>query len=155
MQRAGGFSLIEVVIAIGIFSFAAVAMIGLLAVSLTSEEASSSDTAMATMTQTAMSSLRGDTFSQLTTANGTAMYFDVRGTRLVDSVGNDLTLTTAKAAGAIYQCTIATASVQPVNSSNTASATVLMSVVLNFSWPVIAATPSNHKTICTCLADYE
>jgi uncharacterized protein (TIGR02598 family) len=88
-QRA--FSLIEVVLAIGILAFAITAMMGLLTVAMQSDKASSSDTAIAAMSRQVFNSLKAMPYASLPT--GTNYYFDADGTECAPS-------------GALYECAV-------------------------------------------------
>jgi Tfp pilus assembly protein PilV len=56
--RCGGFSLVELVIAIGIVSFALISIIGLVSVTVTTHENSSTDAVFSIMTETALQEVR-------------------------------------------------------------------------------------------------
>lgn len=64
-SQRGGFSLIEVVIAIGVASFAIVAILGLLSVSFATEKASADDTEMAIAATSLLNELRNRPFDDM------------------------------------------------------------------------------------------
>jgi len=104
--RYGGFSLVELVIAIGIVSFALISIIGLVSVTVTTHENSSTDAVFSIMTETALQEVRnyntaanslysgatsGYSFTKLATQFSTTtgkpgyIYFDVDGQITGDS----------------------------------------------------------------------
>ena len=104
--RCGGFSLVEVVIAIGIVAFALLSIIGLVSVTVTTHENSSTDAVFSIMTETALQEVRnyntaanslytgatsGYSFTKLATQFSTTtgkpgyIYFDVDGQITGDS----------------------------------------------------------------------
>ncbi len=104
--RRGGFSLVELVIAIGIVSFAMISIIGLVSVTVTTHENSSTDAVFSIMTETALQEVRnyntsanslysgatsGYSFTKLatqfsaTTGKPGYIYFDVDGQITADS----------------------------------------------------------------------
>lgn len=88
-----GFSLVEVVLALGVISFAIVSLLGLMTVSTGASRLSDEDTVIAAIARQVDTELRNTTFANLP-ATGTAWYFDNEGHHLTT------------AAGAIYQCKI-------------------------------------------------
>jgi Tfp pilus assembly protein PilV len=110
--RCGGFSLVELVIAIGIVSFALISIIGLVSVTVTTHANSSSDAVFSIMTETALQEVRNyntaanslysgatspysftklatqfstTTTGTVTTTNPGYIYFDVDGQITADS----------------------------------------------------------------------
>ena len=95
------FSLIEVVIALGIFSFAIVAILGLFSISLASSRESSDDTRSAAMVSQVVDALRAKPFEELQTsltASNALFMFDQEGA-LLTGTGSPT-----------YQCTVRTTS---------------------------------------------
>lgn len=86
-SSAGGFSLVEVVVAIGIFAFCIVALIGLLQVALTSVRESQVDSSLASVMGNLSARLNTIDATELSTVNGTNHYFDLTGMPL--SASND------------------------------------------------------------------
>ena len=89
----GGFSLVEVVLALGVISVAVVSLFGLLTISTGSSRLSDEDTVIAAIARQVDTELHNTTFANLPTS-GTAWYFDNEGHHLTT------------AAGAVYQCRI-------------------------------------------------
>jgi len=114
--QKSGFSLVEVVIAIGIFAFTVVGIVYLLGASLSSSRDSARDSALATALVSVDSAVRTSGTSLMLT--GTNIYFDLYGNLLSGS----------NSTGIYYQ-----ASVQPVNSGSVAALTNLDFV--NYSNP--------------------
>ncbi len=74
-ERRRGFSLVELVIAIGIVSFALISIIGLVAVSVTTHANSSTDAVFSIMTETALQEVRNyNTAANPLSANVTSAY---------------------------------------------------------------------------------
>jgi uncharacterized protein (TIGR02598 family) len=96
-QRHGsemhGFSLVEVVLALGVISIGVVALIGLLTISTASSRLSDEDTVVAAMARQVDTELHNMQFANLPTG-GATWYFDNEGHHL------------ATAANAVYQCQI-------------------------------------------------
>jgi len=136
MQRffqGNAFSLVEVVIAIGIVSFALLAMMGLASVSLQSERSSASDTDLAALSQQVFSRLRSLPFASLSDTN---YFFDADGSPTTNS------------AGAVYECAVTLAadpSLLPASFKNAR---------LQFTWPVSAANRPNTNIFLGGIANY-
>ena len=92
-RRRTGFSLVEVVLAIGVVAFGIVALLGMLTLSTGLSRNSDQDTMLATMSRQVTSELRNTAFASLP-PTGTILYFDADGTKLTSNKG------------AIYQCQI-------------------------------------------------
>lgn len=95
MSKDKGFSLVEVVIALGVISFTLVALLGLMTVSLDSSKSSNENTMVSTMIQTAMSDFRTNSFKEVV---------DFKSKRFFNSEG----MAVEKGPQAYYQCEIAT-----------------------------------------------
>ncbi len=125
--RLHGFSLVEVVIAIGIMAFAITAMIGLLSVAMQSDKSSGVDTAIAAMSQQVLGSLRAMPYVSLPAS--TNYYFDVEGS------GCELSR-------AIYECVVA------LDGDPDLGTNKLKRVQMSFRWPgntnVVQATIANY-----------
>jgi len=146
-----GFSLVETVIAVGIFAFAIVAIFGLLTAALRSNKDAASDTALAQMAETAVNVLRTQPFASFATntaysANNTSAsyYFDIAG-QLARTSSN--TPATAPQSDSLYSC-----SVQRMSTSSTN----FYQIRLIFKWPISAAS-TNQKTsiINASVANYD
>jgi len=133
-RRAAGFSLVEIAIAIGIASFALIALLGLITVGYQAGGDAKEETLLAGLAQDVLGQLRGEDFDTL--APGT-FYFDSQG----NAMTND--------SGAVYRCTTRFAAVNLPNvQSNLTAAT------LTFEWPVGAQTPQK-MVIQASLARHE
>ncbi|MBW8863454.1 MAG: hypothetical protein JF609_00735 [Verrucomicrobia bacterium] len=88
-----GFSLVEVVLALGVISIGVVSLIGLLIISTSSSRLSDEDTVFAAIARQVDTELHNTTFADLPT-NGATWYFDNEGHHLTT------------AANAVYQCRI-------------------------------------------------
>jgi len=135
------FSLIEVVIAVGIFAFAVVAIFGLMSVGLRSGRESANDLALGLMTQTVSSVLRVQGFSSnlnnaaYGSANTTPnFYFNLDGDLARDASGVPSTTASTN----YYGCAVA-------RSSASFQTTNAMLLRLVFTWPM-QAPPANRQT---------
>lgn len=154
MKARSGFTLVEVVMALGIFSFAIIALFGLMSVGLRSGKESASDLALGLMTQTASSVLHAQGFSEVT-ANSTYsesnstpnFYFNNDGDIILDSSGRPSTL---PGTNGIYACTVQRRAGGVMATTNS----VMVRMV--FSWPLSAnETNRQKKTILTSLANHD
>jgi uncharacterized protein (TIGR02598 family) len=137
-RRSRAFSLVEVVIAIGIISFAMIALLGLLGSSLSTSKHARNDTVLASLAQRVLSETMTNTATALSTLSATE-YFTEDGFPT-----NNL--------AAVYKCTI---SGQPLTAANYTlplgnTTSGLSYVRITFSWPVAAAQP-NVQTFQTVL----
>lgn len=128
MKTARGFSLVEVVLAVGICSFVLSALFGLLVVSLNSDRASNLDTVLPSIAQQVSDRLRTTSYSELLPTY--TCYFDADGG-------------TAEMTEAFYQVTAT-----PQNSENS-----FKIISLELTWPVGAAHPFSC-TLQKSIADY-
>lgn len=139
------FSLVEVVIAIGLVSFALLALVGLLTVGLKSSRESGDDTILAVCTETAQALVRAEGFSQL---SANTAYADTTPDFFFDSTG---ALLTNQSADAVYGCLVTRAA--PVLSQAT---TNLLVYQLKFVWPLAApAANRQQRVVPASLANYE
>jgi uncharacterized protein (TIGR02598 family) len=129
----GAFSLVEIVLAIGIVSFALMAMLGLVSVSLQSDRSSASDTDLAALSQQVISTLRSQPFTNL---SGTNFFFD-----------SDGSLTT-NSSGAVYECAV-TLTADPL-----LPAASFKNARLQFTWPVSATNRPNTNVFLSGIANY-
>lgn len=158
LRKISAFSLIEIALAMGIASFALVAMMGLLSVSLESSKAATDDTVLATMANGIMGDLRRQPFDEakdyIENATPPVAFFDVCGKRLRDKVsGMDMNSSSALANGAIYKCTQAAQPDQDTLAADGITANMLRTK-LTFVWPASAATPPNRRVIHASIARY-
>ncbi len=84
-KSARGFSLAEVVIALGITSFALVAMLGVIPVGLQSIKDSVQVTSQAAITETLVANAQRTPWDKLDAWNGTVRYFSVEGRPLANA----------------------------------------------------------------------
>ncbi len=147
-------SLVEVVVAIGLFSFVIVAMVGLLSVGLNSSRESSDDTRLALCAQTVFSLLRAEGFagaqanSEYDKGNTDPDFlFDSGGRLLTDSGGQPL----VTSAESYYSCAV-TLEPLPLNQPTGK----FQCLRLQFFWPP-GASVANRSTrnLVMSLADYE
>ena len=153
------FSLVEVVIAIGIFAISVLTILGLLSVSLEANRSASSDTQVALMAERTYSMLETLGLPNVSTnklfASGASpsLYFDVTGKPLVTSTntilfGYPTTPANALTAGAIYSCTVTTNTTPLSFGYSTGTpppSTNLISIQMQFAWPVAA--PAANQTV--------
>ncbi len=128
--RSGGFSLIEIVLALGIISFALVSILGLLAGALSTSRDASDDRIAASMTTRLLSELRSSATFQNATTN---YYFDVDGQLLTSEDG------------AVYEVEVE----QVINTDyNDGSGTAnLMNIIMNISPPAANQNSATTKTV--------
>ena len=161
---ARGFSLVEIVLAIGVIGSALVAVLGLLSVGLSSSRSSQDESLIAAMSRQVVGSLRQQQFAnnplfsnvQNTEATIQTAYFDGNGTRLFAANGiNDIVPTDPLMQNAIYQCTVMAQDVTASLNSPVPSATphCFLDIKLVFIWPV-GATKTNTLSLRTSLAKY-
>lgn len=129
------FSLVELAIAVGLASFALIALLGLMTVGFQAGGSAKVETVISAMAPCVISKLQGQPYGAL--ANGT-FYFDAQGNEVPSQ------------AEAAYRCIT---SVSPVTSVSGVQSN-LTSVVLTFEWPVTAATPQK-ATLQASVARYE
>ncbi len=150
------FSLVEVVIAIGIFAISVLVILGLLSISITTNRSASADTQVALMAERTYSMLENLGFQNVSTnklfASGASpnLYFDVTGRPLMTSTntilfGYPTTPANALAAGAIYSCTVTTNTPPLSFGSAGGNSTNLLSIGMKFAWPVAA--PTANQTV--------
>ena len=139
LRGRNAFSLIEVMLAIGIISFAFVSVMGLLVVALKNERQASDDTAMASMTQYISSTLRARSFTATTSAP-TFFAFDIDGRCLVSSATPSPSLPT----GTFFTCSVTNLSVK--------TGTVRL-YGLPFIWPTPANVSTNLVTMTVATGD--
>jgi len=131
--RGAAFSLVEIVLAIGIVSFALLGMMGLVSVSFQSERSSASDTDLAALSQQVFSSLRSRPFTNLSDTN---YFFDADGSLTTNS------------AGAVYECAVTMAADPSLPAGSFKNAR------LQFTWPVSAVTRPNTNVFLGGIANY-
>lgn len=118
-RQSGGFSLIEIVIAIGLAAFAIVGLIGLMPQGLTTLKQSRSDSLRAEILKSVANTAKQTDFSLISSLNGTNFYFDADGV-----------LVTSGSPDALYQAVLGTnsANVPASGSSYTLPGAIEVSV---------------------------
>ena len=156
-EKKSAFSLIEVVLALALISFALLSMVGLLSTGLKSSRESGEDTSLAFCTETAQEILRSKGFLNALTQAAYAtndtipdFYFDSAGCLQCDTNGLVLTASNSES---LYGCTVTRVlpAVPPVQTT-----TNLLMLQLKFSWPLAApATNRYQRIVPMSLANYE
>lgn len=147
-KQCGGFSLVEVILAIGVIAFSMVGVLSLMTLSANSSRESSQDTAFALMTQTTLSKLRYRGFAAISSpalpAKGTLddatpdFYYDSTGRMALKADGTEDTVAHADS---IYGCTVTRYT--PVYQASTN----FIYLRFQYTWPVIAPAANQQKTI--------
>ena len=156
LAHPAGFSLIEVVLALGITSFTIISIIGLLSFGLQNSRESAEDTNLALITQTTTSLLRSQPFTNIlnsatfATNNTNANYFfDVTGDLTRDATGAPATVPNADS---LFACTLARRT-PPLATPGTTNFIYLQ---YRFTWPLSApATNRKEKIGLISLANYD
>jgi len=145
-REAPAFSLIEVVIALGVITFAITAITGLLSVALKSSRASTDETLVASFAGDIMSDLRRRQFTSAWNSlqAGSNVFFDGSG-HPINEVGAAISAETARSQGAVYQCAIS--AVPDTNKTATTGAENMGLLTLDFTWPVGSTVPLNRRII--------
>lgn len=156
-KRESAFSLVEVVIAIGLISFAVLSLVGLLLTGLKSTRESGEDTSLAFCTETAQELLRAEGFSSASTKaayapgmTNPAFYFDSAGVIQTDTNGVPLASANSES---LYGCTVTrrAPAVAPVQTT-----TNFLICQLKFVWPLTApATNRQQRIVPMSLANYD
>jgi uncharacterized protein (TIGR02598 family) len=140
----GGFSLVEVALALGIAAFVLVAIISLCAVSFATGKGTTDDTLVASMSSNVLDDYRRQSFANV---QATTVFFNDDGIRLQDASGNDLAQPAALSAGAVYECVTTV-------TADTAMPNNLLHLLMKFTWPVQSAAPPNVKYIHATVPNY-
>lgn len=130
------FSLVEVIIALGITSFALVALLALLTLSFNEGATAKQETAVAGMGRHVLADLSQKPFTILTN-NSYTYYFDSEGNALTSSVS------------ALYRCNASCSSAVLGNPM----LTNLTSVQMTFRWPSSAVTNSQTRVLNATVAN--
>ena len=142
------FSLVEVVLALAIISFALLAMFGLISISLKADRDSSSDTVLAEMHRQVMGELRTGTFGNLPSLK--YYYFDVDGSPCTPASSD----VPANPPSAQYQCRADIAADQRVTDANYSVTANLKNVTLTFMWPVVSGSGPHSEVFHCDIANY-
>lgn len=153
MKTSRAFSLIEIVIAVGIFAFSLVAILGLMSVGLRSGRESANDLALGLMTQTVSSILHLQGFSSnlnnaayASNNTGPNFYFSLDGDLARDSSGKPATAASTNN----YACVVARCSPASFATTNA----ILFRLV--FSWPMQAPADNRQtRVVLTSVANDE
>jgi uncharacterized protein (TIGR02598 family) len=131
------FSLVEVVVALGLVSFVIVALLGLLSIGMKSSRQAEEDTRIAGMGSSVLALLRN---VESLPAGGTNLLFDAEGNE------------TTNAAASFYEC--AASFRVPADSEIPGVGTNAVVVVLRFSWPanLAASARPSSATLCSALS---
>ncbi len=151
------FSLVEVVIALGLVSFALLSLVGLLLTGLRTSRESGEDTSLAFCTETAQDLLRAAGFSNALNkaayAPGEAtpdFYFDSLGGLQTDTNGVPLTNANSES---LYGCTVTRRAPAPAPLQTTTNFQIYQ---LKFVWPLAAPAANRQERIVpVSLANYE
>lgn len=153
MKSPRAFSLVEVVLALGIFAFAIIALFGLISASLQSSRESASDLSLGLMTQTVSSVLKMEGFASAATnaAYGTntsdIFFFNSDGELARGAGGKPVS---AAQTNSFFTCAVTR--VQPAGLSTTNA----LAFRVVFSWPHNAPRAQRQtRTVLTSLANYE
>lgn len=143
-DRRGAFSLVEIVIALGIISFGCIAIFGLLSVTADVSRRSSDETAIATMSRQIISSIKQQKFPVVQSnfmGKTTNLFFDQSGTLL------------PSAEGGLYQCAVSGQEDVSTTSSfsNGQTQVNLVKLRLVFTWP-LGGSAFNTNTLLTSVA---
>jgi type II secretory pathway pseudopilin PulG len=151
------FTLVEVVLAIGVTAFSLTGVMGLLSAAFTTGKASMDDTELVAMANRAVSDLRRQDFTALpggasvparttpTLATASPIFFDSSG-QLLSSIG------TGTPTQATYRCT---ETIQAdTNSLGSDGSVHLLHVTLTFAWPAQVANPTNARKVYVDIAKH-
>jgi uncharacterized protein (TIGR02598 family) len=147
--RRKAFTLVEIAIALAVVSFALLALLGLISVSLQSSRNASQDTEIALASEYALSTLTTNTYANLATTPPTTNYFDFQGAPTAQS---------GAAGPAAFACVVQTSTnMAPFAwaAANGVSNTNFIAVKLTFTWPGQTNTSGNNaKVIWTSISAY-
>jgi Tfp pilus assembly protein PilV len=147
--RGRAFSLTEIVIALGIFSFAIISILGLLLSVTKSNAGAATDTVLAQMAGNTMTQLRSKDFAFVHShaAYGDAtpdFYFDVAGKMARDPAGNPATTPDGDS---IFGCVV---------TRSGSSSSNMDFLVLDFRWPISAPSASQQsRKLTSSMAKYD
>ena len=162
LRGESAFSLVEVVLAIGLFSFALLALVGLLTVGLKGSRESGDDTILSLCTETTQALVRAEGFSRVLTnalyapGNTTPdFFFDSGGILLTDSAGAPLR---TQNTNALYGCLVTRCDPDQFQKDLDPAqrTTNLLVYQLKFVWPLAApAANRQQRVVPASLANYE
>lgn len=140
-MKCRAFSLVEVVLAMGIISFALVAMLGLFSVGLKAGKESGESTLVVSMASQVQGRLRSGV-DVITVGQPADYYFTSMGKLLVDSANKPVSVLTAEAH---YMCQVEAR--LPTDTEFSDSGNHLSIFTLTFRWPAVAADTSTSKEV--------
>ncbi len=144
--RHGAFTLVEIALALAVISFALLALLGLISVSLQASKNANHDTQIALASEYALSLLTSQPYATLAGASATTNYFDYQGAPTTQSSVTD---------PAVFNCIIQTSTTNMAPFSWANGNTNLIAVELTFTWPGQTNTTGNNaKTIWTSISAY-
>lgn len=142
------FSLVEIVFAMAVISFALLALFGLISVSLKADRESSSDTVLAEMQQQVMGDLRTGTFADLPALK--YYYFDIDGSPCNPASA----LAAAPPPSAQYECQAAVVDDQNATDPVYNVSANLKNVTLTFRWPIVSGSSPRYEVFHCDIANY-
>jgi uncharacterized protein (TIGR02598 family) len=159
MTPRRGFSLVEIVLAMGVISFAVVAILGLISLGINSAKGSLDESLVAAMSRQVVANLRQQQFSgnplfaTIPTAGPATTiqtaYFDTNGTLLTGSTQQQ-----ALQQGGVYRCVVTgSAVIEGPAPKLSATSPCMVDLDLTFTWP-LGATAANSFSLRTGLARY-
>ena len=131
MKKPVAFSLTEVMVALGVLSFALIASLGLLSAGLHANKQASEETALVSMASQVVGQMNAST------ASSKVFFFDVQG------------LTVTNASLAAYRASAVRAAL-PVGQIPNLS-TNFQRIIITFTWPASAVVPSHTNTLYASL----
>ncbi|CAN5452969.1 hypothetical protein BH09VER1_BH09VER1_36210 [soil metagenome] len=149
------FSLVEVTIALGVFAFAIISLVGLLSVGLQTERLAHQDTAISNIVSYVLSDLRGSKYATITgdttnvtKTNFTRWYqFDADGAFLLSGT---TTASPAAQASSFYLCTA-----QGVQVLSPKRMAVTSTIQFPFTTPAVPVANRQKQIFVTSIAPYE
>jgi len=143
-RRPSGFSLVEVVLALGVLSFSILAIMGIIPAGLSSSRSSQDETRAAQLAQMVFASLASGAPSNFAsvpiTAVGGNIAIDLTGSATQTLYGDNAGQLTSTEAGAVYLVTIKTD-----NSPSEFDPLSANQVTVQVAWPALAPAPSQTK----------
>jgi uncharacterized protein (TIGR02598 family) len=137
---------VEIALALAVVSFALIALLGLISVSLQSSKNASHDTEIALASQYALSQLTSQPYATLAGAVATTNYFDYQGAPTTQS---------STTAPAVFNCITQTSTTNMAPFAWASGNTNFIAVELTFTWQgQTNLTGNNAKIIWTSISAY-
>lgn len=158
-RKIGGFSLVEIAIALGIVAFALAGIVGLLSATLKTARSSMDDLLISEMTSDIINTLRKQEFTNIS-ANAADIFYDGSGKRIngvntTTGVISNMATELAISQGAIYSCAPSVVSDATLEATtNSVVVPNLLKITLAFKWPAGATNSANSKTLHAEIARY-